>query len=67
MSDMTFCVGDVFVSGDSRWRVERVFSDGRAVLRSERTEWAVTRPLTWAENADGGFVRIDPEKEPHDE
>jgi hypothetical protein len=52
--DTRFQEGDVFACGDSRWRVETVFRDGRAVLRSERAEWATTRPLTWDEQIDGG-------------
>lgn len=57
--DNTFRVGDVFAKGDARWRVEIVTHDGRAVLRSERASWATTRPLTWAEEAAEGFVRVE--------
>jgi hypothetical protein len=38
-------VGDVFVKGQSRWRVESIHRD-RAVLRSCSSSWATTRLLT---------------------
>lgn len=59
MPEKTFRVGDVFEREGYRWRVDRVFPDGRAVLRSIKTEWATTRALTWDENADGGFRLVE--------
>ena len=39
-------VGDVFVAGEHRWKVDAVYDD-RAVLRSCGNSWATTVPLTF--------------------
>lgn len=52
-------VGDVFESGESRWRVERIEGD-KAVLRSCGSSWATTIPLTFNEWHEGGRWQLVP-------
>ncbi len=52
--------GDRFRKGDHVWYVLGVHED-RAILQSESTEWARTRPLTfeeWDEAGRSGFTLI---------
>lgn len=52
-------VGDVFTNGQYRWRIDSVEGD-KAVLRSEGSSWATTRPLTFAEWHEGHRWKLEP-------
>lgn len=56
--DYKWRVGDVFVNGEYRWKVESVEGD-KAVLRSCSTSWATTRPLTFVEWREGGRWQLE--------
>jgi len=60
VEDYKWKVGDVFVSGPYRWKVERVDGD-RAVLRSCSTAWATTKPLTFREWHEGHRWTLEPQ------
>lgn len=53
-------VGDVFTKGTSRWVVDEVRGDGKAVLRSCGSPWATTIPLTVAEWHENGRWQLEP-------
>lgn len=61
MSDYRWKVGDVFVSGQYRWRVDSVHPGERAVLRSCGSSWATTIPLTFNEWREGGRWQLEAE------
>lgn len=46
-------VGDIFVNGEHRWRVDYLVGEERAVLRSCSSHWATTAALTVNEWLDG--------------
>ena len=51
-------VGDVFINGPHRWKVDSVHGD-QAVLRSCSTSWATTRLLTFDEWHEGGRWQLE--------
>ena len=55
-----FVLGELWTNGPNRWKVDAVFPDGRAILRSVATPWATTRALTVAEWTPGGWRREAP-------
>ena len=57
----TWRVGDVFVNGEYRWKVDSVHGD-RAVLRSCGSSWATTIPLTFDEWREGGRWQLETER-----
>jgi hypothetical protein len=55
-------VGDVFVNGDHRWKVDSIHGE-KAVMRSCGSSWATTIPLTFNEWREGGRWQLEEARE----
>lgn len=68
MSKHTFRVDDVWENVERpefRWRVRETLPGGKAILQSEGSSWATTRPLTMGEWREGGrWRKVEPPAQP---